>query len=252
VGAIANGIVNEKSRPFVIGNTINYARPIDLDSPIERSTFLHEMTHVWQFQNTEGAGVQRDGAIFEAKDFFREDGEKGQHYDLDTSKLGDVKNFENFNIEQQAEVVRGYDLLKQHEQLTSELNKLMSSGNFDAVEKKVIEDDIKVIEGHGLHDQLTKAKVSANDLEDFITEIKSHTPTEDGIAYEANEAFDEIMNSPIPGWEITEGAVEVVAESVESAGENIWRGGKSAATTGKDAVGNALDEVASYPWHKLR
>jgi len=241
VGANVNALFNENgSRPYVIGNTVNYSRPINLDNPVERSTFLHEMTHVWQYQNTRGPGVQLDGAVFEADDFLFNE-EKGQQYIIDTTKLDDVDNFHDFNIEQQAEVVRGYDLLQRHAELTNELDMAGRWGHtLTADEIKTIESDIKEIEEVGTYKRLNAAGVQPDDLEKFIEEIQSHRPANDGIAYEASEAFDEIANSPTPILEIAEGTGEVAAEAVESAGENIWNEGKE-----------VYEDLTNFPWGRL-
>ena len=52
---------NSSGRPFVAGNTIHFDHELDLNHPADRGTFLHEMTHVWQFQSTRGLDTTREG-----------------------------------------------------------------------------------------------------------------------------------------------------------------------------------------------
>jgi hypothetical protein len=71
-------------------------------SPGDKATFLHEMTHVWQDQNY----VDEDGAILQ-RDLDKNGGdyEKLYKYKFDSSK-----DLEDYNVEQQGNIVRDYYL----------------------------------------------------------------------------------------------------------------------------------------------
>ena len=221
---------NSSSRPFVVGNTVNYAGEINLNDPIERSTFLHELTHVWQFQNTEGVNVQIQGVQLATDP---------SSYVIDTSLLGDVDNFQDFNIEQQAETVRGHFLLTRHAELEGELN-----GPRTPEQRAAIQQEIDQIERQRLFQNLDGAGITAADLEPFLDEVRSFAPRE-GVVAEANEALDEIAHSltiegegPLGvGLEIAEGGAEVTRE----VGEIVLEETGDAIVEGVHAV----DDIAS-------
>ncbi|MGH1481192.1 MAG: hypothetical protein ACRBM6_21075 [Geminicoccales bacterium] len=261
--AIANKHVpgNDKSRPFAVGNTIYYPSEIDLNNPIEHSTFLHEVTHVWQFQSTKGAGTTVEGAWLATKnqrEVYRLD-----NVDIDPSNS---ETFHNLDIEQQAEIVRGHYLLSEHEALTIEkgnLEKVVGNSYVGADQQNnarsriaEIDSDLSIIRNHGRFDDLSTHKdtpidpatgdhigFTASDLEPFVDEIRGTRPRE-GIAAEGDEAFDEISGELLRGnpigaqREYIEGTVEIgreVGEVVlQESGEAIIAGTEKAEETFSD------------------
>lgn len=227
---------NENARPFVLGNTINFPDGFDLDSPKDRGTFIHELAHVWQYQNTKGIGVQLEGATL-ARD--------SSNYDIDTDQLDDVDNFDSFNIEQQAEVVQGYYLLQTHAELTEQRDALVngplpvaSSELTSALED--IDKDIAEVEDKGAFQDLTAAGITADDLEPFIDRIQG---TNNEIRAEVFEATDEIISSGFSDREIIEGGFEIgreIGEAGLEAGANVVTDGISAADEFVDDVGDLV------------
>lgn len=76
-----------------------YLDDYSLGEGVERSRFLHEMTHVWQDQT----GVDIPAAIRDIRGENAGDYEAGYDYDLEPGKA-----FEDYNIEAQAEIVSDY------------------------------------------------------------------------------------------------------------------------------------------------
>ncbi len=225
---------NDNARPFVLGNTINFPNGFNLDSPKDRGTFIHELAHVWQYQNTKGIGVQLEGATL-ARD--------SSNYDIDTDLLDDVDNFDSFNIEQQAEVVQGYYLLQTHAELTEQRDALLSgplpvasSELTSALEN--IDNDIAEVEAKGAFQDLTAAGITVEDLEPFIDKIQG---TQNEIRSEVFEATDEIISSGLSPIEVVEGGFEVGREFGEAgldAGANVVTDGIHAADEFVDDVGD--------------
>jgi len=260
--SVGNKHLNEngRSRPFVIGNTINYPREIDLNDPVQRSTFLHEVTHVWQFQSTKGVGTTVEGGVLALQD-------QGEVYRLDNVDIdpNNPEAFHDLSIEKQAEIVRGHFLLSEHENLEAErdnLNKVVGNPFVGADQQNnarsriaEIDSDIDKIEGHGRFKELSSHKdtpldsrgkhigFTASDLDPFIKEINDTRPRE-GIAAEASEAFDEITGEALGGdqvgayLETAEGVVEVGREvgkvALEETGETIIAGAEKADETFSD------------------
>ena len=219
---------NSSSRPFVLGNTINFNHELDLNDPADRGIFLHELTHVWQFQSTEGINTQIQGAQL-ASD--------SDNYVIDTALLDPdhPENLHDFNIEQQAETVSGHFLLTEHARLTE----LASHPSLTSEERSAVETDLDFIEGQRLYNNLTDNGITAEGLEPFLAEIRSFKPR-DGVVAEANEAVYEITDDLLDadfvgaGLEGVEGTAEVAREAgedivegatdaAESFGEEIWR-----------------------------
>ena len=237
----ANGFFpgNSNSRPFVVGNTINFPNGLDLSSAGQRGTFIHELAHVWQFQTTHGIQVQIQGAQLASDP---------SNYDIDTSQLDDPQNFHDFNIEQQAEVVQGYYLLQRHEELIAQRDSLVTAP--PQVQLDVlpgINADIRQIEGKGAFQDLTAAGIAVNDLQPFIDLIQD-TPPREGIVAEFEEGLDEFLASGFNPLEITEGGLEVGREvgeaGIREAGEfavDRFNDGRDAVNT----VGDAFSWVSS-------
>ena len=225
---------NNGSRPFVVGNTINYPEDIDLSDPGERGTFIHELVHVWQFQNTEGVNVQIKGAQLATDP---------ENYEIDTSLLNDTDNFpEEFNIEQQAEIVRGYYLLQRHEELKAEKFDLFSDPVSDHSEQiEVIDEEIEQIENIGLFNDLNDDGITTTELEPFIEKIQSYTPQE-GVVAELNEAADEFLESGANPIEIVEGGFEVGREIGEIALEETG----NTIIDGVHAADDFIDDVKRF------
>jgi type VI secretion system secreted protein VgrG len=68
-------------------------------SPQSRALFIHEMTHVWQYQNDKF--FQAKGLVFVLRNAFNYD--RTYKYELDK-----IKNFKSLNIEQQASLIEHY------------------------------------------------------------------------------------------------------------------------------------------------
>jgi len=225
---------NSGSRPFVVGNTINYPDDIDLSDPGERGTFIHELVHVWQFQNTEGVNVQIQGAQLASNP---------ENYEIDTSLLNDVENFpEEFNIEQQAEIVRGYYLLQRVDELEAEKFALYSDPVADRSEQiEAIDEEIAQIKNIGLYDDLNDNGITTAKLEPFIEKIQDYTPRE-GVVAELNEAADEFLESGGNPVEIAEGGLEVGREVGEAALEETG----NAIVDGVQAADDFIDDVKRF------
>jgi len=238
---------NDSSRPFVAGNTINFPSEINLDDPIERSTFLHEVTHVWQFQSTRGIGTTIEGIQLGSQD--QREVYRLDNVDIDPSNL---EAFHDLNIEKQAEIVRGHFLLSEHDRLT----KLESDPSLSPAELSDVRSRIARIEGHGRFKDLSDHKDSpkdasgdpigftASDLDPFIDEIQSTRPR-DGIAAERDEAIDEIVDKVLGGnpvgaaVETVEGGLEVGRE----VGEAAYDQAAEVAGGARDAVENFGEEI---------
>jgi len=217
---------NNSSRPFVLGNTINFNHDLDLNDPDDRGIFLHELTHVWQFQSTEGINTQIQGAQL-ATD--------SDNYVIDTALLdpNNPENIHDFNIEQQAETVRGHFLLTEHERLSD----LASNPSLTSEERRAVQEDLDFIEGQRLYNNLNDNGITAENLEPFLDEIQSFKPRE-GVVAEANEAVYEIVDdvlgfNPLGAQlEVAEGAVEIGREAgevvLEKTGEAIIDGATAA------------------------
>jgi len=223
---------NDNARPFVLGNGINFPNGFNLDSPKDRGTFIHELAHVWQYQNTKGIGVQLEGATLVRDQ---------TNYDIDTDLLDDVDNFDSFNIEQQAEVVQGYYLLQTHAELNEQRDALLS-GPLPVASSELtsaledIDNDIAEIEAKGVFKDLTAAGITVADLEPFIEKIQE---TRNEIRAEVFEAADEIVRSRFSNREIIEGSLEVQREIGEAAVE----AGANAVTDGIQAADDLVDGV---------
>lgn len=96
---IGASYAGKKQLGFVLFNTINFTRRLDCEhSPKDMSWLIHELTHILQFRFI---GVQY---IIEA---LRAQHSSGYIYGgIDALKT--VDHFENFNLEQQAEIVKHY------------------------------------------------------------------------------------------------------------------------------------------------
>ena len=227
----ANQHFNNSARPFVWGNTINFDNKINFDDPAEVGTFLHEMTHVWQFQQT-GVLSTGEGVVLAGKDFLGE-----SVYSLDDVPI-DPSNPESFldlTTEQQAEVVRGHYYLTTYEDLTG----IRDGGSFQHLPQDLqdkIDADIATIEGEPRFRDLTGHErpgslhsFSGDDLQPFIDLINDTEPK--------GEIFSEVNEALLPGGLIQgegldvglavgKAAVREVGDGidfVENAGEDLVR-----------------------------
>ena len=100
-----------KHRPFTTFHTINTWGSMD------DATLIHELTHVWQYEN--------DGAVYIPNALAGQGSDEGYNYgDVagltnQLTKYGDVDNaFENFNPEQQAHIIEDYYLYRENDNLS--------------------------------------------------------------------------------------------------------------------------------------
>ncbi|MEM9627570.1 MAG: hypothetical protein AAGA21_15130 [Pseudomonadota bacterium] len=211
---------NENPRPFAAGNTVHFPNGIDFSDPKQRSTFLHEMTHVWQFQSSKGASTTFEGLALtrQGNDAYRLD-----NVDIDPSN---PESFHDLTIEQQAEIVRGHYLLSIGEPVHSRYRELAEHKD-------------SPIGSDGKPQGFTAA-----DLDPFIQEIQTFRPRE-GIGAEVDEFVDETAGDLLAGdltgatLEVAEGGLEVGREVGEAAAGEVV----DTAGDGVDFLENARDEL---------
>lgn len=210
---------NNGSRPFVLGNTVNS------NNPLTQEELIHELTHVWQYQ-TGGLGYITDSI---SDNTYSYDANLLSSY----AGLPEGERLQNFNVEQQAEIVSHYFVLSNQtlplapEGIT--LHNMVDS-NGDPI----------VITNSNIDQYL-------QDMQPYIEEIQN-TPPQEGLIKEINEAPIEIIEEGGEGieevaGEIHEGINEigneiengnptgVVTETAEAVGEVLYESGEGAVET---------------------
>ncbi len=240
-----DGSKPENGRPFVLGNTINFSRELDLSDPDDAALFVHELTHVWQFQSTLGIQTTIEGINQPSYDLVKKDDDGNLILDdkgkPDASQLETASSIQEFNIEQQGEITRGHFLLSRHEELTGLLE-----GPRSPEERGAIQAELKDIENNSLYDELRSAGVTSGDLDRYITEIKDTSPRE-GVIAEGDEAAYEIVDAGGEGIDesLREGleAGEEITEELQE-GDVIGASGEvleGAAEVGREVVEGTFD-----------
>lgn len=209
---------NNSSRPFVAGNTINSSEPLS------NAEFIHEMTHIWQYQNR-GLIYLPDALINGEYDYSMEELSRYSDGSFDGDRL------HRFGPEQQGEIIKDYYTLSIH----------AAPGPFTPFHLSTGE-------------EVTRNNV--NELlevyQPYINDVQQTRPLE-GVAKEVNEGiyettgeimegFDEtgreLAEGNIPGaiYEAGEGVVETTWETIEGGGETLWEGGKDLGGKIKDFI----------------
>lgn len=250
--AEANGNFNNSSRPFVIGNVINS------DGVIDDRTFIHEMVHIYQYNKygwsylpAAGIEVARGNYNYDYSDLER----IAKDNDFDGNK------FEQFGLEEQAEIVADYYELTKYQAGDGDLTlngseEIVNESNIDKV-MKIYKPYIEEIQDTEPRDGWRKE--TDERTEEVLREVGEGGEEVLGEAKEGvREISQEIKEGDIPGaiYETGEAAVETTYETGEAFIETGYEYAEGAVETsieGAKEIPGAIEDVIDKvkPWDGL-